>query len=217
MANRTDHAVNPHAACGRVQTAGTRREFLARTGMGIGGIALEALLQELAPARAGAAANPLAAHPAPLPAKAKAVIHIFAGGAPSHIDTFDPKPALAKYRDQPVPGAGGVAFPSPFKFDKRGRSGLEVSELFPRLGEVADDLCVIRSLFTDVPAHGPASKMMNTGSLVLSKPSLGSWVLYGLGTENLNLPGFVALGGSAEYRQAAFLPSLFQGSRADFA
>jgi hypothetical protein len=218
MSERVNPARNPDAACGRVQAAASRREFLARTGMGIGALALEALMQELAPAAAQAGGvNPLAAHPAPLPAKARAVIHIFAGGAPSHVDTFDPKPALEKYRDQPVPGASGVAFPSPFKFERRGKSGLEISELFPALGGVADDLCVIRSLFTDVPAHGPASKMMNTGSLVLSKPSLGSWVLYGLGTENLNLPGFVALGGAAEYRQAAFLPSLFQGSRADFA
>ena len=208
---------NPDAACGRVQTAVSRRDFLSRTGMGLGVLALEAILQETAPVRASAAGvNPLAAHSAPLPSKAKAVIHIFAGGAPSHVDTFDPKPMLEKYRDQSLSGSSGVAFPSPFKFEKHGRSGLEISELFPNLGGVADEMCVIRSLFTDVPAHGPASKMMNTGSLVLSKPSLGSWVLYGLGTENLNLPGFVALGGSADYRQAAFLPSLFQGSRADF-
>ncbi len=218
MTNRRNGTFNPDAACGQIQAAGSRREFLARTGMGIGALALEALLQEMLPTSARAAGvNPLAAHSAPLPAKAKAVIHIFAGGAPSHVDTFDPQPALQKYRDQAVPGANGVAFPSPFKFERHGKSGLEVSELFPRLGNVADELCVIRSLFTDVPAHGPASKMMNTGSLVLSKPSLGSWVLYGLGTENLNLPGFVALGGASDYRQAAFLPSLFQGSRADFA
>ena len=218
MTNRPDAIHNPDAACGRVQAAASRREFLARTGMGIGAIALEALMQELMPTAARAASiNPLAAHAAPLPAKAKAVIHIFAGGAPSHVDTFDPKPALQRYRDQAVPGANGVAFPSPFKFERHGKSGLEVSELFPRLGDVADEMCVIRSLFTDVPAHGPASKMMNTGSLVLSKPSLGSWVLYGLGTENLNLPGFVTLGGAPDHRQAAFLPSLFQGSRADFA
>jgi len=217
MSERQIGAHNPDAFCGHIQAASSRREFLARTGMGIGAIALEALMQEMLPASARAGGNPLAAHPAPLPCKAKAVIHIFAGGAPSHVDTFDPKPALQKYRDQSLPGSSGVAFPSPFKFLPQGKSGLELSELFPKLGGVADDLCVIRSMFTDVPAHGPASKMMNTGSLVLSKPSLGSWVLYGLGTENLNLPGFVALGGAADYRQAAFLPSLFQGSRADFA
>jgi hypothetical protein len=209
---------NPDAACGRVQSAFSRRDFLARTGMGIGALALEALMQATLPARALAESiNPLAAHKPPLSSKCKAVIHIFAGGAPSHIDTFDPKPALEKYRDQSLPGSSGVGFPSPFKFEPHGKSGLMLSELFPNLGNVADELCVVRSLFTDVPAHGPASKMMHTGSLVLSKPSLGSWVLYGLGTENLNLPGFVALGGSADYRQAAFLPSLFQGSRADFA
>lgn len=208
---------NPDAVCGRVQSAATRRDFLARTGMGIGALALEALLQETLATPASAAINPLAAHKPPLAAKAKAVIHIFAGGAPSHLDTFDPKPALEKYRDQSLPGKSGVGFPSPFKFAPHGKSGLELSELFPNLGNVADEMCVIRSMFTDVPAHGPASKLMNTGSLVLTKPSLGSWVLYGLGTENLNLPGFVALGGAADHRQAAFLPSLFQGSRADFA
>ena len=213
--------INPDAQCGNVaRPAASRREFLARTGMGFGVLALGAIIEEAflgaTPARAGALADPLAPRRGPLPAKAKAVIHIFAGGAPSHVDTWDPKPVLERYRDQTLPGLSGVAFPSPFTFEKKGRSGLEVSSLFPHLGEVADELCVIRSLHTDVPAHGPASKLMHTGNLVLTRPSLGAWTLYGLGTENQNLPGFVALGGSAEARQAAFLPSLFQGAYADF-
>lgn len=217
MSEQVSGNFNPDAVCGRVQTAATRRDFLARTGMGLGALALEALLQETLATPASAATNPLAAHKPPMPAKAKAVIHIFAGGAPSHIDTFDPKPALEKYRDESLPGKSGVGFPSPFKFEAKGKNGLLMSELFPHLGDVSDNLCVIRSMFTDVPAHGPAAKLIHTGSLVLTKPSLGSWVLYGLGTENLNLPGFVTLGGSVDHRQAAFLPSLFQGSRADFA
>ena len=214
--------------CGRRLTAHTRREFLSRCGMGIGGLALGTIMEDLVdPTRAEAAtpgtaapggySNPLAPRKAPLAAKAKAVIHIFAGGAPSHIDTFDPKPALEKYREQPLPGMSGVAFPSPFTFERKGKNGLEISSLFPKLGAVADEMCVIRSMHTDVPAHEPAAKLMHTGSLILTKPSLGSWVMYGLGTENMNLPGFVTLGGSVEYRQAAFLPSLFQGTKADFA
>ncbi|MCA1596506.1 MAG: DUF1501 domain-containing protein, partial [Chloroflexi bacterium] len=146
-----------HSTCGNVVPVHSRREFLTRSGMGIGALALGVLLGEMTgPESAAAAANPLAARKPPLPCKAKAVIHIFAGGAPSHVDTFDPKDGLEKYRDQPLPGLSGVAFPSPFKFDRKGSSGLQISELFPKLGDVADDLCVIRSMYTDVPAHGPA-------------------------------------------------------------
>src|SRR5688572_13019253 len=110
-----------------------------------------------------------------------------------------------------LPGLNGLAYPSPFKFEKKGKSGIEVSELFPQLGECVDDLCVVRSMWTDVPAHEPATRFMHTGSLQLPKPSLGAWTVYGLGSENQNLPGFIALGGKADYRQAAFLPSLYQG------
>ena len=197
----------------------SRREFLQRTGMGIGGLALATLLNETlggSPARAEDFTS-LASRKPPLPGRAKHVIHIFAGGAPSHIDTFDPKPSLEKFRDQTLPGQGGVGFPSPFKFIKSGKSGLEISEIFPQLGTVADEMCILRSMYTDVPAHGAAAKLMHTGSITLTRPSLGAWTVYGLGTENASLPGFVSLGGSAEWRQAAFLPSLFQGAKADFA
>ncbi len=139
------------------------------------------------------------------------MIHIFAGGGPSHVDTWDPKPSLAKYADQKLPGLNGLAFPSPFKFEKKGKSGIEVSEVFPKLGECVDEMCVVRSLFTDVPDHGIATRYMNTGSLQLPKPSVGSWVLYGLGSENQNLPGFISLGGGGDSVQSSFLPSLFQG------
>src|SRR5208282_3447302 len=135
----------------------------------------------------------LAPRQPPLPAKAKHVVHIFAQGAPSHIDTFDPKPALARYDGQSLPGLGGVAMPSPFKFAKKGQSGIEVSEVFPYIGEHVDDMAIIRSMWTDIPAHEIATVMMNTGSLRLAKPSLGSWTVYGLGTENQNMPGFISL------------------------
>ena len=213
-----------HSQCGNHVPVFSRRGFLAKSGLGFGGLALGLILEELGlnkpafadTAKAATAMNPLAARPSPLPGRAKHVIHIFAGGGPSHVDTWDPKPALAKYRDQTLPGQSGVAFPSPFTFEAKGKSGLLVSSAFPHLGDVADELCVVRSMFTDVPAHGPATKMIHTGNIVLTRPSVGSWTLYGLGTENLDLPGFVALGGDTEWRQSAFLPSLYQGSRANF-
>lgn len=207
----------------------TRRDMLKRTGMGMGAMSLAMMLGEgLFPSRAIAAGtaaetvgtaistNPLAARAAHFAAKAKYVIHIFAGGGPSHVDTWDPKPALAKYADQALPGLNGLAYPSAFKFEKKGQSGVEVSELFPHLGKCIDDMCVIRSMWTDVPAHEPASKFMHTGSLQIQKPSMGSWVVYGLGTVNQNMPGFISLGGKAEYRQASFLPSLYQGVNVNY-
>jgi hypothetical protein len=155
----------------------------------------------------------------PYPAKAKHVVHIFAQGAPSHIDTFDPKPELEKYDGQPLPGMSGVAMKSPFKFEKRGKSGIDVSEVFPNIGEHVDDMAIIRSMWTDIPAHEVASVMMNTGSLRIAKPCLGSWLVYGLGTENQNMPGFISLrpggglppGGSQNW-QSAFLPGVYQGT-----
>jgi hypothetical protein len=198
--------------------------------MGMGALSLAMLLRESvlgatlpnagisvsAAQKAVSAVSPLAPKQPHFAAKAKRVIHIFAGGGPSHVDTFDPKPTLDQFEDKTLPGLTGVAFPSPFKFEKHGQSGLEISEVFPMLGECADDLCVIRSMWTDVPAHEPASRFMHTGSLQLPKPSMGSWVVYGLGTVNQNMPGFISLGGKAEYRQAAFLPSLYQGTNVDY-
>ena len=192
----------------------TRREVLQKSGMGMGALSLAWLLGGgLASAATNATApkGPLAPKLPPLPAKAKHVIHIFAEGGPSHVDTWDPKPALAKYADDVLPGLNGLAYPSPFNFSKKGKSGIEVSELFPMLGDVIDEMCVIRSMWTDIPAHDVASRFMHTGSLQIPKPSMGSWVVYGLGTDNQNMPGFISLGGKAEYRQASFLPSLYQG------
>jgi hypothetical protein len=197
----------------------TRRQFLTRAGVGFGALSLAALLGEglfgsSASASEIATLTPRAPH---FPGKAKHVVHVFAQGAPSHVDTWDPKPALDRYDGKDIPGQNGVGMPSPFKFTKRGKSGIEVSEVFPKLGDMADDLCIVRSCYTDIPAHEVATVFMNTGSTRLIRPSLGSWVLYGLGTENQNMPGYVSLrpggvppGGSSNW-QSAFLPGVFQG------
>lgn len=198
----------------------SRRQFLARVGMGFGALGLASLLNQdsVFGADVDAIAGPLAPKLPPLPAKAKRVIHIFAAGAPSQVDTWDPKPALAQHADQAV-GGRGVAMPSPFKFARHGQSGIEVSEVFPKLAEHVDEMAVIRSMYTDIPAHEIATVMMNTGSRQLQKPSLGSWTLYGLGTENQNMPGFISLhsgggmppGGTQNWG-AAFLPGVYQGT-----
>ncbi len=198
----------------------TRRQFLNRCGMGFGALSLTGLVgMGLLPAASGRAENsfsplmPKAPHFAP---KAKRVIHIFASGAPSHLDTWDPKPALDKYHDKELPeDKGGTAFASPFKFKKMGKCGTEVSEVFPLIGEHVDDMAVIRSMYTDIPDHAAATVMMNTGSTRLIKPSLGSWLTYGLGSENQNLPGFIALspgGVAAQNLRSAFLPGAYQGT-----
>ena len=213
------------------ETFQTRRQFLQRLGCGMGALGLATLMADHgltadAP-RAGAPeadlppgtpAGPLLPKRAPLPARARRVVHIFAQGAPSQVDTWDPKPALATYEGRAIPGTGGLAYASPFKFQKMGRAGIEVSEVFSRIGEHVDDLAIIRSMHTDIPSHEVATVFMNTGSLRLAKPSFGSWVLYGLGTENQNMPGFISLrpgnvppGGSSNW-QSAFLPGIYQGT-----
>ena len=199
----------------------TRRQFLNRVGLGIGALSLAAMIDPMdlfadGGMLAPSTTNPMAPRLPPLPAKAKAVIHIFAQGAPSHVDTWDPKPALSQM-DGKTMADGGVAMGSPFKFNKMGRAGIEVSEVFSKTGQYVDDMAIIRSMYTDNPAHDVATVFMNTGSLRLVRPSMGSWVVYGLGTMNQNLPGFIALrtgglpaGGAANY-QSAFLPGAFQG------
>ncbi|HEY6170143.1 MAG TPA: DUF1501 domain-containing protein [Verrucomicrobiae bacterium] len=194
-----------------------RRQFLNRFGMGFGALSLASLMPELS-ARAALGArslNPLAPREPHFPCKAKRVIHIFCQGGPSHLDTWDPKPGIAKYEGKEVSEVGGIPLPSPFKFTKMGKSGVEVSEVFSKIGEHIDDIAVIRSMTTDIPSHEFATMMMTTGSGRLVKPSMGSWVLYGLGSVNENLPGFIALngglGGAANWR-SAFLPGAFQGT-----
>src|SRR5438309_1009909 len=194
----------------------SRRQFLTRTGMGVGVLGLAGLLsRELLAEAAGSAAG---VNHTQFPARAKHVIHIFAQGAPSHIDTWDPKPVLAKYQDQSLPGLNGVEMPSPFQFRKCGRSGIEVSEVFSALGEHVDDLAIIRSMYTDIPAHDVATVFMNTGSLRMAKPSIGAWALYGLGSANENMPGYISLrpggsppGGALNWG-SAFLPGNFQAT-----
>ena len=193
----------------------TRRQFLHRFGMGFGALSLAGLLESHSPSAQAASLSPLSPKPPQFPGSAKRVIHIFAPGGPSHIDTWDPKPAIAQYADKEVTQIGGTPLPSQFRFTKRGQSGIEVSELFPKIGESIDDIAVIRSMNTDIPAHEFATVLMNTGSGRLVKPSLGAWTLYGLGSENQNLPGFVALGGGlggATNWRSAFLPGAYQGT-----
>ncbi|WP_438481467.1 DUF1501 domain-containing protein [Oleiharenicola lentus] len=202
----------------------TRRQFLSRVGMGIGGLGLATMLDPLnLIAAPGENATPtitgsLAPQQPHFPGKAKAVIHIFASGAPSHIDTWDPKPMLTQMNDRTILGSDGVAMGSPFKFQRYGKSGTEVSDLFAKTAQHVDDMTVIRSMYTDIPAHEVATVFMNTGSVRVTKPSLGAWTVYGLGTENQNLPGFISLragglpsGGVSNYG-AAFLPGVYQGS-----
>jgi hypothetical protein len=203
--------------------------------MGMGALTLSTLLQDLSANNLARAAStlttsstPLASRNPPFFPKAKRVIHFFLNGGPSHVDTFDPKPSLLKYANQPLPIPNykterktGAAFPSPFKFQKYGTSGLEISDLFQNVAQSADELCVIRSMQADIPNHEPSLMLMNCGDAQMSRPSLGAWVTYGLGTENQNLPGFIAMcpGGypikDAENWQAGFLPGVFQGTFID--
>ena len=203
----------------------TRRQMLRRCGMGMGALALGSIFTEMG--QADTAINPLIAKLPPMAARAKRIVHIFANGGPSQVDSFDPKPMLAKYAGKPLPyelkteRKTGAAFPSPFKFQKHGKSGIEVSELFPHVAKHVDDLCVIRSMQADVPNHEPSLLLMNCGESRLIRPSMGSWITYGLGTENQNLPGFVVLcpGGypiqESQNWQSAFLPGIFQGTHID--
>ncbi len=192
----------------------TRRDMLTRCGMGLGALALSAQLQ-------GAAKKP------PLPAKAKRVLHLFMNGGCSHVDTFDPKPALTRFHGKPIPitlkteRRTGAAFGSPFAFARHGQSGIEVSEIFSNVGACVDDLCIIRSMHTDIPNHEPSLMMLNCGDVRQVRPSFGSWVTYGLGTENENLPGFIVLcpdglptQGNQNWR-SAFLPGAYQATHID--
>src|SRR5262245_41455444 len=176
----------------------TRRELLRRSGMGFAMVGLAGVLNDggrLIAATGDSVdgyKNPLAERPPHFPAKAKRVIHLFMNGGPSHVDTFDPKPSLQKYAGQNLPTPNlaterktGAAFPSPFKFQKYGESGIEVSELFAQTAQHIDDIAVIRSMHADVPNHEASLLLMNCSESRLVRPSMGSWLTYGLGTENL--------------------------------
>lgn len=197
----------------------TRRSFLKRCGMGFGSLALADLLST----RASAA--DLVPHFAP---RAKRVIHVFLNGGMSQVDTFDPKPELTKRGGQMLPYENlqterktGVALPSPFTFKNYGQSGIPISDIWPHLSQCADELAVIRSMHVELPSHELSLMLMNTGDQRLVRPSLGSWLTWGMGSENQNLPGFVALcpggmpvGGAANWR-SAFLPGAHQGTHID--
>jgi hypothetical protein len=193
----------------------TRREALSRTAAGFGMVGLAGVCDAEAGQSATATVNPLAPRPSHFPARAKHVIFLFMNGGPSHVDTFDPKPELKTQAGKP--GPGGKYLPSPFKFSRQGESGLEVSELYPHVGKCIDDICVIRSMYTSTPNHEPGLLMMNSGNQQPIRPCMGSWLTYGLGSENQNLPGFVVLCpgkpvvGPALWSNS-FLPGIYQGT-----
>lgn len=200
----------------------SRRELLARSGCGFGTIALSALLTA---DEAERAANPYAIRMPHHAAKAKRVIFLYMPGGPSHVDLFDPKPRLATDNGQPLPfekpklqrTKTGNLLASPWKFTQHGDSGIEVSELLPHVAGRIDDICVIRSMVADNINHTGAALQMCTGEQAFSRPSMGSWLTYGLGTENQNLPGFVVVCPAAVFQGAqlwasSFLPSAYQGT-----
>ena len=207
----------------------SRRHLLSQMGSGFGMLGLASVMSEegLLGSKAFAASSPSVSPLAPkaphFAPKAKRVIFLFMNGGPSHVDTFDPKPDLAKYAGQQpeeliknYQRSVGKLFPSPFKFAKHGQSGIDVSELYPHVAGVIDDICVIRSMHTDIPNHEPGLLIMNSGNSQPTRPSLGSWLTYGLGTENQNLPGYVVLCPGKpvvgpQLWSNSFLPGIFQG------
>src|SRR5215475_14211843 len=211
----------------------TRREMLTRVGLGFGMMGLAGVLAD--DQRTGQTAKggtmpmgPLAVRQPHFAPKAKQVVHLFMNGGPSHVDTFDPKPILDKYHAKPLPNPNlrterktAGALRSPYKFQRYGRNGMEISELFEKTAAHADDLCVIRSMHADVPNHEPSLMLMNCGDGRLPRPSMGAWITYGLGSENQNLPGFIAMcpGGmpivATQNWRSAFLPGAYQGTYID--
>ncbi|MFN7541435.1 MAG: DUF1501 domain-containing protein [Acidobacteriota bacterium] len=192
-----------------------RRQFLKTAGAGFGMLGLADVL---------GAANPLAVRAPHFPAKAKRVIYLFLNGGPSQVDTFDPKPMLTRYHGKPMPTANlkterktGNLMKSPFTFKPCGRSGIEVSEIFPKVGSLIDEFCVIRGMYTDRPNHEPSLLLLNSGDKLPGRPSMGSWLTYGLGSENQNLPGYVVLCPGLpvlghQNWAANFLPAVYQGT-----
>jgi hypothetical protein len=201
-----------------------RRDMLRQMGAGFGALSLNTLLAASAAKEGAADSGGLLSPRAPhFPAKAKHVIFLFLNGGPSQVDTFDPKPMLTKYHGTLAPSGNlkterktGNLLKSPFEFRRCGKSGLEISEIFSKLGEHADDLCVIRSMHVERPNHEPSLLMLNTGHMFAGHPSLGAWLTYGLGTENQNLPGYVVLCPGLpvigpQLWSNAYLPGIHQG------
>jgi Protein of unknown function (DUF1501) len=221
--------------CGRCELAFSRRDFLARAGSGFGALALAHLLQSsaLAIEQTRSLTQPLLPHTPQFPARARSVIFLFMEGGPSHLDTFDPKPALLELAGKPIPPSFNRVitamgeFNSPILASKRtwkqsGEGGIWVSDWLPEIATCADDLAVIRSCYADGINHSSGVCQMNTGSILAGRPSLGAWVSYGLGTENQNLPGFVVLqdnpatvvNGPRNWG-SGFMPAVYQGTRID--
>ncbi|MFM7128429.1 MAG: DUF1501 domain-containing protein, partial [bacterium] len=204
----------------------SRRNLLQTCGTGIPLLAFGAMAHAESARKVDSQTSPLAPRKPHFPARAKHVVHLFMNGGPSQVDTFDPKPMLRKYHGKPLPTSNlrterktGAAMGSPFDFRKYGQSGLEISDLFAETARWhADKLCVIRSMKADVPNHEPSLMLMNCGDSRLPRPSFGSWVTYGLGSENQNLPGFVAMcpGGypivATQNWRSSFLPGAYQGT-----
>jgi hypothetical protein len=196
----------------------TRRELLTSIGAGFGMVGMEGLV------RGETVRDPLAPKDPHFTPKAKRVIYLFLNGGPSQVDTFDPKPALDKHHGKPAPTGNlkterktGNLMRSPFQFKQCGQSGIEVSEIFPRIGAKIDDFCVIRSMFTDRPNHEPSLMMLSSGDKFPGRPAMGSWLTYGLGTENRNLPGYIVLCPGLpvighQLWSSTFLPAVHQGT-----
>jgi Protein of unknown function (DUF1501) len=208
----------PYECCGVTPRMMTRRDLLRTVSAGFGWLAFQSLATQNAAAEASR--SPLAPKSPMLPARAKRVIFLCMQGGPAHMDTFDYKPKLGEDNGKRgvAKGGGSKLFGSPFRFSQQGKSGLWISELFPNVANHADELCLLRGMHTDIPNHPQAFVQLHTGSAQFVRPSMGAWMLYGLGTENENLPGFVtispplALGGAQNYG-SAFLPAVFQGTR----
>ncbi|MEM7603061.1 MAG: DUF1501 domain-containing protein, partial [Verrucomicrobiota bacterium] len=200
---------DPHAF------APSRRDILKSASSGFGYLAFSALTSLAANKSlfAGSAANPLAPRNPHFEGTAKRVIFMAMQGAPSHVDTFDYKPQLNRDNGQEARGYAKL-LGSPFEFKQHGESGLPISSLFPHLSGHADDLCVINSMHTDLPNHPQATTQMHTGNFQFVRPSMGAWTLYGLGTENDSLPGFITLSppNGAQNYGSAFLPAIYQGT-----
>ena len=204
-----------------------RRNVLRAAAQGFGAVALESMLQK--EAAAAARLNPLAAKPQHFPAKAKSVIFLFMVGAPSQMDTFDPKPDLKKFEGKPLPESLRVTsqfsdgttpvLSSPWEFKNYGRSGLPVSSLFPNVAQCVDDICFVRSFYTESAVHAPAMYQVHSGRILMGFPSMGSWITYGLGSESENLPAYVVMPqpegtpeGGTPCWGSAFLPAVYQGT-----
>src|SRR5437870_4290600 len=207
----------------------SRRQILTRIGGGFGALALSTVFADaglLAQPAAQGSTNPLAPKSPHFPARAKRLIFLFMNGGPSHVDTFDPKPTLARYAGQPLPANvrgdtgrrnAGTLMPSPFGIRQFGRSGIAATDIYPEIGACIDDLCVLRSMYTDNPNHEPGLLLMNSGNMQPIRPSMGSWLTYALGSDNQNLPGFIVLCPGKpvvgpQLWSNSFLPGIYQGT-----